>query len=217
MAISEHDKCKKIVIEYFLENKIKCNDFEKEIGDKKIKRPDLVLPQLETLIEVKTLQPNEQERIEQKDLMRKLQSEGCATYWIPEFFERFSEDLKDANRKFRNFLGYSTTVIFFDLHSYFHRQDFSRLIKGQNFITVDTKQKLNIIKYGYQKRALRKNKNKEIGAIAVCSNNKSFDVYHIEQANSARKIKLEIFSSPNDRHYLFIDHHTNPLIKKLED
>ena len=59
---TEHQQCVDLTIAYFQERGIACKDYERQVGHAAVKRPDLFLPEFETLIEVKTLKRLQKER-----------------------------------------------------------------------------------------------------------------------------------------------------------
>jgi len=210
----DHQKCIETLIFYFQQRNINCIDLEQKIGSQKIKRPDLLLPDDNTLIEVKILLPQEREQKEKERIEQELGQGKVSTYWHPEFFNRFEEDLKKARRKFRNFPDFPTLVIFFDFHSNFHRQEPERLLLGQEYITIavpkDIRKSPYPIKQGLKNRSLRRDKNKEIGAIAFHCGFNSFKVYHNDWADDKRKIDKKIFNLQKDKQWEFTDNSAEP-------
>src|SRR5215213_9182218 len=114
---TEHQQCVDLTIAYFQERGIACKDYELQVGHAAVKRPDLILPEFETLIEVKTLKRLQKEREEEQRLRQDFLAGKVTAYFLPGFFDRFGEDLSDSRKKFRVYLVYHTAVLFYDLHS----------------------------------------------------------------------------------------------------
>jgi len=213
---SSHDKCIQTLKLWFEERSIACVDFEERMGNQNIKRPDLLLPVFRTLIEVKTIQPQEQEINEERRIAQDLKTTRITTYWHPEFRGRFLDDLKEARRQFRNFSSYSTAVIFFDFHSTFHRQDPVTLLRGQEYLTVavpkDPKIPPHPIKSGHNERPLRHDLNNEIGAVIFATDRNTFSIYHNQAAEKIRRLPKEVFSLQQDKHFKYYDDKINPKI-----
>jgi len=215
----DHQTCIDTLMAYFQERNINCIDFEQETENQEIKRPDLLLPDHKTLIEVKTFKTQQREREEQVRIEKELNQGRISTYRRPVFFGRFEKDLKEARRKFRRFPDYSTLIVFFDFHSDFHRQKPEILLSGQEYITIgvpkDPRQKPYPIRRGFKNRSVRWDKNKEIGAIAFHWGHNAFKVYHNHWADEIRKINKAIFNLQNDKQWEFIDNPLNPEFKPI--
>ncbi len=66
-ASSEHQRLVDETIAYFQERDITCIDFEEHVGGETRKRPDLLLPDFNALLEVKTFAPQERELRKRKE------------------------------------------------------------------------------------------------------------------------------------------------------
>jgi hypothetical protein len=108
----EHRKCVEATITHFHERRIQCVDFEELVGREGSKRPDLLLPMFNTLLEVKTFAPQEQEIKEAQRIGKELNEGNIAAYWHPTFYDRFGDHLRSARRKFRVYPTYHTAVLF---------------------------------------------------------------------------------------------------------
>ena len=121
-ASLEHQKLVDQTVTYFKARGISCIDFEKHVGEKATKRPDLLLPDFNTLIEVKTFAPQKREIEEEERIAKELSEEQATGYWHPLFMERFRDQLQTARRKFREYPNHHTAVLFYDLHSFIFAQ-----------------------------------------------------------------------------------------------
>jgi len=214
--IPNHQEAVEVLIQWFKERGIEWLDFEDIVGDKKIERPDLLLPKLKTLVEVKTLQPQKEEQKEAGKLSNKLKQGNTATYWRKHFFGRFGEDLRSANQKFRNFPDYTSLVVIFDFHSRFHRQEPQILLTGVETLIIavpkDPKVSPRLKDQIFQKRSIRFDKNNEIGAVAFVTGRNTFQVYHNTFAKTERRVKPKIFDLPTDNHFKISGDSRNPTI-----
>jgi hypothetical protein len=211
-----HKNCIDVLKIWLQERNIDCVDFEEKVGNQDVKRPDLLLPSYNTLIEVKTMQPKEDQISEEKRITQDLQASRVASYFHPTFRERFFDDLKQARKQFRGFPNHSTAVIFFDFHSSFHRQDPIMLLRGQQYLTIAVPKNPKIkpfpIKSGHSDRPLRHDLNNEIGAVVFPFDRNEFRVFYNQTADESRKIPKGLFSSPKDKHYKYFDDNNNPVI-----
>jgi len=100
-AEAEHHKRVQATLTYFQVRGIRCEDFEKRAGPDPAKRPDLLLPDFPTVIEVKTFAPQEQEIKEAQRIGGKELAGGkVSAYWHPTFYDRFGDHLRAcANRR----------------------------------------------------------------------------------------------------------------------
>ncbi len=101
----EHQESVELTIACFQERGIRCEDNEARVGHDDAKRSDLILPDFETLLEVKTFKPKQQERQEEQRIAQELLS-GNSAYGYPEFFDRFGKDLSHSRKKFRECPNY---------------------------------------------------------------------------------------------------------------
>ena len=217
---TEHQQCVDLTIAYFRERGIASEDYELLVGHDPVKRPDLFLPEFETLIEVKTFKPLQQEREEEQRLSQELLAEQVSAYWHSDFFDRFGDDLSLSRKKFRVNPDYHTAVLFYDLHSIFHKQSPEDLLLGQEYWRLafpkDALHNSFPVGYGRKKRQLRRDKGNEIGAVVFHTVGNAFKVFHNRFADTIRRIDPDIFALPEDEHFEYIDDSVSPEIKPLE-
>ncbi len=206
---TEHQKCVELTIACFQERGIHCEDNEARVGHDDAKRPDLILPGFETVLEVKTFQPEQQELQEAQSLGQELLSGKAVAYWHREFFDRFGCDLSHSRKKFREYPDYHTAVVFYDLHSIFHEQNPEDLLLGQDIYQITTS---GLVPTERKKRQLRRDKNKEIGAVVFHTGRNAFQIFHHHFADPVRRIDRGIFALPEDEHFEFIDGGENPIV-----
>jgi hypothetical protein len=215
----EHQKCIDQTISYIEQRGITCQDYEKLIGDNPSKRPDLLLPDFHTFIEVKTFSPQQEEREETQRLGQDFMAGKVTAYWHPDFFDRFGDDLRHSRRKFRDYPEYHTAVIFYDLHSIFHEQSPENLLRGQESWQVAFSENEAPQPYlaGYErtKRQLRRDKSRDIGAVAFHVDHNAFKIFHNRYAHPVRRIDRKIFALPDDEHFEYIDDKRDPKIVPL--
>jgi hypothetical protein len=208
----EHQKCVELTIACFQERGIHCEDNEARVGHDDAKRPDLILAGFETVLEVKTFQPKQQERQEAQRLGQELLS-GKAVASLPrEFFDRFGRDLSHSRKKFRECPDYHTAVVFYDLHSIFHEQNPEDLLLGEDIHRITTS---GLVPAERKKRQLRQDKNKEIGAVVFHTGRNAFQIFHHHFAYPIRRINPGIFALSEDEHFEVIDDRVNPQIIPL--
>lgn len=217
---TEHQKYVDLTIAYFRERGITCKDYELLVGHAAVKRPDLFLPDFETLIEVKTFTRQERERLEAQRISQEFLAGKVSTYWPPTFFDRFAQDLKHSRKKFRVSPDYHTAVIFYDLHSDIHKQSPEHLLLGQEYWKIifaeDEPQNATAVGPGRKERQLRKKKNNEIGAVVFPIGRNAFKIFHNSFADPIRRINPDIFALPEDEHFEYIDDNGQPQIIPLE-
>jgi hypothetical protein len=220
-ASSDHQRLVDETIAYFQEQDITCIDFEEHVGVETRKRPDLLLPDFNTLLEVKTFAPQERE-IEEAHRIGKELSEGeTSAYWHPTFYDRFGDHLRSARQKFRIYPNYNTAVLLYDLHSFVHAQTPEELLRGEEYYEFgylkDDPEQTVLVDYGYKKRHLRRDVNHEIGAVVFHTGQNTFRVFHNHFAEKIRRIDKGIFALSEDEHFEYIDDSVNPQIIKLEE
>jgi hypothetical protein len=217
-TISEHDKCVNIVIDYFKSQNIRCEDFEKIVGPTGPKRPDLLLPDFKTLIEIKTFLPTENQMKMEEYLVEQANLGISIASDLPIERDRFDDDLTDSRRKFREFPDYSTTVIFFDLHKWIHAQIPELLLGGETRIHYDTsKFPAEPIISEQRERPVRRDWNTEIGAIVFFEKSRNiYKVYYNVFAELSRRISSDIFKSGGNEHYDFVSDIIQPKFSKIE-
>jgi hypothetical protein len=102
----------------------------------------------------------------------------------------------------------------------FHKQNPEDLLLGQEYYTLafpnDASQNSVPVGYGRNKRQLRQDKNREIGAVVFHTVGNAFQVFHNRFADTGRRIHPDIFALPEDEHFELIDDSVNPEIKPLE-
>jgi len=216
----EHQKCVKATIKYFQERGIRCFDFEEMIGHQAVKRPDLLLPDFHTLLEVKVLVPQDSELQGERRLGKELLSGEAVGYSPIDFFNRFSDHLENSRRKFREYPDHHTAVIFFDLRAFFYKQSPETLILGQEFwkiaVPEDKRGQVYQVGAGHNMRQLRRDLNTEIGAVAFYTGGNSFKIFHHRFAGRIRHIDQNVFSLPEDQHFEYIDDSGKPDINPLD-
>ncbi len=217
---TEHQKCIDLTIAYFRERGVTCEDYEAQVGHEASKRPDLILPDFATLLEVKTFTPQEKELQEAQRLSQDFVAGKVSAYWHPDFFDRFGDDLRHSRQKFREYPGYHTAVIFYDLHSIFHQQSPEDLLLGQEsweigFLENDPRQP-SLVGYERKKRQLRRDKSNDIGAVAFHTGRNAFKVFHNHFADPKRRINPDIFALTEDQHFVYRDDRINPQIIPLK-
>ena len=139
---------------------------------------------------------------------------------MPDFFDRFGEDLSHSRKKFRVYPEYHTAVLFYDLHSIFHKQSPEDLLLGQESYEIaipkDKSQTPFPVGYGRKKRQLRRDKSSEIGAVVFHTDDNAFKIFHNRFADSKRRINPNIFALPEDEHFEYIDDYVDPQIVRLK-
>ena len=218
-AETEHQERVNRTILYFEERGIACHDYELMVGDDPSKRPDLLLPDFHTFIEVKTFFPQQREREEAEKLGPELMAGKAIAIWQPTFYSRFGKDLSHSRQKFRRYPDYHTAVIFYDLHSIFHEQSPEDLLLGQESLQIafpknQSSQPL-VVGYERKNRQLRQDKSTDIGAVVFPIGHNTFKVFHNHFAEPVRKIDQSIFALPDDEHFEYIDDSREPRIVPL--
>jgi hypothetical protein len=215
----DHQKRADDTITCFHERGITCTDFEIHVGHDDSKRPDLWLPEFNTLIEMKTLAPQKREIKEARRIDQEMLEGKVSAYWLPTFHDRFGVHLRSARRKFRAFPTYHTAVLFYDLHTFIHAQTPEDLLRGEEYVTFgfpeDRPEQAVQVGGGYRKRQLRKDLNNEIGAVVFHTGQNTFRVFHNHFAEKLRQIERGIFALPEDEHFEYVDDRVNPQIIKL--
>jgi len=219
MTFQDHDECVRKVMDYFSLKNIKCENFEKIVGADGPKRPDLLLTDLNTLIEIKTIAPSAEEKEEEDKIKRMVSDGGTASYTYPIFRTKFKDDLEDSRRKFRNFEDYSTVVIIFDLFGFHFKQRPELLLCGEQQLNItipnDSKEEPYVNSSQQNDRCIRRDLNTEIGAIVFYDDKDFFKIFYNIFCEDKRRIDSTIFNFDNNEHYNFIDDKSNPLIVKL--
>ncbi|MBD0395442.1 MAG: hypothetical protein ICV52_16745 [Microcoleus sp. C1-bin4] len=159
--------------------------------------------------EVKTFQPKQRELQEAQSLGQELLSGKAVAYWHREFFDRFGRDLSHSRKKFREYPDYHTAVVFYDLHSIFHVQNPEDLLLGEDIWKITTS---GLVPSEPKKRQLRRDKNKEIGAVVFHNGRNAFQIFHHHFADPIRRINPAIFGLAEDEHFEYIDDSVNPQI-----
>jgi hypothetical protein len=218
-ADTNHQECVDLTISYFRERGITCEDYELQIGDDPAKRPDLILPDFHTFIEVKTFSPQQQELEKAQRIAQDLMEGKVVTYWPPTFYNRFHDDLSHSRRKFRVYPEYHTAVLFYDLHSVLHQQSPEELLLGQEYVEVafpeaEPRDPIRV-NDGRKERQLRRDKNTEIGSVVFHTGHNTFRIFHNGYANPVRQIDQNIFALPDDEHFKYIDDSRNPRLVPL--
>ena len=217
---NEHQRYVNLTIAYFQERGITCEDYEVQVSHDPAKRPDLILPDFGTLLEVKTFKRLQQERQEEQRLSQELLAGKVRAYWRPNFFKRFGDDLSLSRKKFRVYPDHHTAVIFYDLHSIFHKQNPEDLLLGQKSLEIafpkDAPHDAFPVGYDRKERQLRRDKSREIGAVVFHTDRNAFKVFHNRFADTIRRVNPAIFALPADEHFEYIDDSVNPEIKPLE-
>jgi hypothetical protein len=219
-AETEHQKRVDVTITYFQEREIQCVDFEDYVGHESSKRPDLLLPSFNTLIEVKTFAPQKQEIKEAQRIGKELTEGKVSAYWHPTFYDRFGDHLRSARRKFRAYPTHHTAVLFYDLHAFTHEQTPEDLLRGQEYfefanLKADPEQVVQV-GYGRSNRHLRPDVNTEIGAVVFHIVHNTFKVFHNHFADKIRRIDKRVFPLSEDQHFEYIDDSVEPRIIRLD-
>jgi hypothetical protein len=82
---TEHQNYVELAFEYFQERGITCEDYETLVGQDDSKRPDLILPDFETFLEVKTFKPKQRELQEEQRIGQEVLSGKVSAYGLPTF------------------------------------------------------------------------------------------------------------------------------------
>jgi len=203
-ASEDHQKLVDQTIAEFKKRGIECIDFEKHVGETGRKRPDLFLPDFNTLLEVKTFAPQKREIEEEQRIAKEFSGGQAAAYWHPVFHKRFGKDLKSARKKFAEYPTHRTAVLFFDLHSFIFAQTPQDLLQGQEyheyFYPKDNPQLTVGYRSGYKDRQLRPDLNQEIGAVVFDIGHNAFRVFYNYFTHKVRRIDTRIFALPVDEH-----------------
>jgi hypothetical protein len=206
---TDHQKCVEFTIACFRERGIRCEDNEARVGQDDAKRSDLILPDFETLLEVKTFKPKQQERQEEQRIRQELHSGKASAVVPPDLYGRFGDDLKHSRKKFREGPDYHTAVIFYDLHSFVHEVNPEDLLLGQEIWTITVSkrdlQKSFPVRSERKNRQLRRDKNEEVGAVVFHTGRNAFQIFHHYFADPVRRINPDIFALPEDEHFVCID------------
>jgi hypothetical protein len=207
-------------VTYFEARGISSIDFEKHVGEKATKRPDLLLPEFNTLIEVKTFAPQKREIEEEERIARELSGGQAAGYWHLVFHERFADHLRSARRKFREYPTHHTAVLFYDLHTFVFAQTPEELLRGQEYheyVYPRDNPKLTVgYRFGYKDRQLRRDLNREIGAVVFDIGHNAFRVFYNHFTDKVRRIDKGIFNLPGDEHFAYIDDPVSPRFIRLD-
>jgi hypothetical protein len=219
-ASEDHQKLVDQTIAEFKKRGIECIDFEKHVGETGTKRPDLLLPVFNTLLEVKTFAPQKREIEEERRIAKEASGGQAAAYWYPTFHERFAKDLGSARRKFREYPTHHTAVLFYDLHSFTFAQIPEELLRGQEYheyvFPRDNPQLTVGYRSGYKDRQLRPDLNQEIGAVVFDIGHNAFRVFYNYFTHKVRRIDTRIFALPVDEHFVYIDDPVSPQFIRLD-
>jgi hypothetical protein len=219
-AANDHQELVDQTIAEFNRRGIECIDFEKHVGKKATKRPDLLLPDFNTLLEVKTFAPQKREIEEEQRIAREFSGGQAAAYWHPTFHERFAKDLRSARRKFREHPTHHTAVLFYDLHSFVFTQTPEELLRGEEYFEYafpkDRTEQARQVGYGRRMRQLRRDLNREIGAVVFDIGQNAFRVFYNYHTDKIRRIDKRIFASPVDEHFTYIDDPVKPQFIRLD-
>ena len=219
-ASEDHQKLVDQTIAEFKKRGIECIDFEKHVGEKATKRPDLLLPDFNTLVEVKTFARQKREIEEEQRIAKELNESQATGYWQPVFHKRFGEDLKSARRKFMEHPTRPTAVLFYDLHTFIHAQTPEDLLRGQEYheyvFPKDNPQQTVGYRFGYKDRQLRRDLNQEIGAVVFDIGHNAFRVCYNHFTHKVRPIDKRIFNLPVDEHFEYIDDPVRPRFIRLD-
>jgi hypothetical protein len=217
---TEHQKLVDLTIARFQERGITCVDYETLLNHDDSKRPDLLLPDFDTFLEVKTFIPKQRERKEEQRIMQELVAGRVSASWQPAFFDRFGDDLSLSSKKFRVYPDYHTAVIIYDLHTFIHKPNPEELLLGQEYweIAFPANERQNPVPVGYgrKKRQLRRDKNTEIGAVVFSTDRNVYKIFHHRFAEPIRRITPDIFALPEDEHFEYIDDSKDPQIVPLK-
>ena len=219
-ASEDHQKLVDQTIAEFKKRGIECIDFEKHVGETGTKRPDLLLPDFNTLLEVKTFAPQKREIEEEQRIAKELNESQATGYWPAVFYQRFAKDLGSARRKFREYPTHHTAVLFYDLHSFIFAQIPEELLRGQEyhefFYPKDNPQITVGYRSGYKDRQLRPDLNQEIGAVVFDIGHNAFRVFYNYFTHKVRRIDTRIFALPADEHFVYIDDPVSPQFISLD-
>jgi hypothetical protein len=220
-ASDEHQKRVNDTMARIEKRGITCIDFERQVGQESTaKRPDLWLPDFNTLLEVKTFIPQKREIKEVERIAKEVREDEVSDFWIPLFVQRFRDHLKSARQKFRVYPRHHTAVLFYDLHSFIHAQTPEELLRGEEYYEFgylkENPRQTVLLDHGYRKRQLRQDLNTEIGAVVFHKGHNSFKVFHNHSADKIRRIDRSIFALSEDEHFEYVDNPRNPQIIKLE-
>jgi hypothetical protein len=219
-ASEDHQKLVDQTIAEFKKRGIKCIDFEKHVGEKATKRPDLLLPDFNTLVEVKTFARQKREVEEEQRIAKELNESQATGYWQPVFHKRFGKDLKSARRKFMEHPTRPTAVLFYDLHTFIHAQTPEDLLRGQEcheyVFPKDNPQQTVGYRFGYKDRQLRRDLNQEIGAVVFDIGHNAFRVFYNHFTHKVRRIDKRLFNLPVDEHFEYVDDPVSPRFIRLD-
>lgn len=194
-----HDKYLNEIMSFLNERGFSCIDFEKEIGDDPVKRPDVLEENNDILIEIKTLCLNKELEEEGDKVWSDLDKEIITTYWISDT-KNLKTNLKKSSHKFRDYPSRKSMVVVIDLMGH-QRQDIKeRLIGKENYdLKMYEDGHKTVSGPRYTDREIRFDKNKEIGVIAQYDPeaNKIL-VIHNSYAEKDRQIPYSVFEYINN-------------------
>jgi hypothetical protein len=219
-AADDHQKLVDQAIADLKKRGVECIDFEKHVGETGSKRPDLLLPDFNTLVEVKTFAPQKREIEEEQRIAKELRGSQASAYWQPVFHKRFGKDLGSARRKFKEYPTHHTAVLFYDLHSFIFAQTPEELLRGEEYFEFafpkDRTEQARQVGYGHRMRQLRRDLNREIGAVIFDIGQNAFRVFYNHFTDKVRRIDKRIFNSPVDEHFTYIDDPVKPQFIRLD-
>jgi len=203
-----HDKYKAEIIKLLNNLGFNCVDFEQQNPKEDGKIPDLYETNCDLLIEVKILLLNDNLKKEQNIVQNKLNNKEVASFWFSNT-PNFRNDLDHCRRKFRNYQGKKTMVVYVNLMGH-QEQSIEELLSGDEYYKFGyTSSGPQVIESGHKGREVREDKNKEIGAIAeYFPLENRLNIVHNTFADISRKISYDIFRSKSkitQREYSYKD------------
>lgn len=217
--IMNHEKAVEILKIWLSERGIVFEDLEEKFKDNNLKRPDLLLTEYDILLEVKTLQSNFEEKEKNDLILSKLQQREIISGYIDNNEKRLSEHLSNCRKKFREFPDKKTAVVIFNFRqNLFSEFNIVELLQGDEYLTLTkfSDSSTGVFAHGYKNRLGKESEVKEIGAILVHSRSNGFDIYHLNSADLHRRIPEDLFSTSNDRQFVYFDDGINPKINEIK-
>lgn len=198
----KHDECVKHFSQLMQRRGLECEKFEIQVYKEGHKQPDLIIPRFNTLVEIKTLQPEKTDIDRVQDIETQLKNKNIANYKHPDYHQRFLDLLESARRQFRSHLGYSTMVVVYDLFEFWVKQDPQILMEGQQKIQVsvpkDTSLSSRVTEVFFHEKPFRESLNTEIGAVVFLKRDSEDLVVYINNFANRVQPNRKMFNEQDD-------------------
>lgn len=206
-----HDSCVENIKQLFYAAGFICMN-EDQNGKNKKKTPDLKCEDQKIVIEIKTFQGGNKDRAREDKSLASIKSNGA--YWMEEKHSTFADRIKSARKKFRNYPGYKSLVVFID-YMPLDNQSIEELLWKESYRIKVFSNMMCSVTTKYADKIFTNKKNIEIGAVALLRNN-NFLIIHNHQAKEKRKIPYPIGEKLKATQKIYVDG-SIPEIKSIEN